>query len=59
MAQPTVAYKSMTFGEGGSALTFTALALLSVLGIAIFFSLTALEWLLLHRWHDSAVKKQG
>ena len=35
------------------------LALLSVLGIAIFFSLSWLEWLLLHKWHESAVKKQG
>jgi NitT/TauT family transport system permease protein len=34
-------------------------ALLSTLGIAIFFALTALEWLLLHRWHESAVKKQS
>jgi NitT/TauT family transport system permease protein len=41
-----------------TAKVFAALALLSALGIAIFFALTALEWLLLHRWHDSAVKKQ-
>jgi len=38
---------------------FAALALLSVLGIAIFFALSLLEWALLHRWHESAVKKQG
>lgn len=37
---------------------FAALGLLSVLGIALFFALTWLEWALLHRWHDSAVKKQ-
>jgi NitT/TauT family transport system permease protein len=37
---------------------FAALALLSLLGIAILFALTGLEWLLLHRWHDSAVEKQ-
>jgi NitT/TauT family transport system permease protein len=37
---------------------FAALALLSVLGIAIFFALTLLEWALLHRWHESALKKQ-
>ncbi|MEI9887022.1 MAG: ABC transporter permease [Rhizomicrobium sp.] len=42
-----------------TAKVFAALALLSVLGIAIFFTLTVLEWALLHRWHDSAVKKQG
>ncbi|MEJ0043101.1 MAG: ABC transporter permease [Rhizomicrobium sp.] len=41
-----------------TAKVFAALAMLSVLGIAIFFALTALEWALLHRWHDSAVKKQ-
>lgn len=39
------------------ALAFAALALLSALGIAIFFALMALEWLLLHRWHESAVTK--
>jgi NitT/TauT family transport system permease protein len=38
---------------------FAALGLLSALGIAIFFALTALEWALLHRWHESAVKKQN
>ncbi|MEI9995713.1 MAG: ABC transporter permease [Rhizomicrobium sp.] len=37
---------------------FAALALLSTLGIAILFAMTGLEWLLLHRWHESAVKKQ-
>jgi NitT/TauT family transport system permease protein len=42
-----------------TAKVFAALALLSVLGIAIFFALTALEWALLHRWHESAVKKQA
>jgi NitT/TauT family transport system permease protein len=38
---------------------FAALGLLSALGIAIFFALTALEWALLHRWHESAIKKQN
>ena len=38
---------------------FAALALLSILGIAILFAMTALEWALLHRWHESAVKKEG
>ncbi len=37
---------------------FAALALLSLLGIVIFFALSALEWLLLHRWHDSAVRRE-
>ena len=38
---------------------FAALALLSALGIAIFFALSAVEWALLHKWHESAVKKAG
>ncbi|MBI1328321.1 MAG: ABC transporter permease subunit [Alphaproteobacteria bacterium] len=37
---------------------FAALALLSALGIAIFFALSALEYWLLHRWHESALKVQ-
>jgi NitT/TauT family transport system permease protein len=37
---------------------FAALAILSALGVAIFFALTGLEWLLLHRWHESAVSQQ-
>ena len=36
-----------------------ALALLSALGIVIFFALSWLEWTLLHKWHESAVKKAG
>ncbi len=39
-------------------LMFAAIAILSVLGIAIFFLLSALEWALLHRWHESAIAKQ-
>jgi len=38
---------------------FAALLLLSLLGIAIFFLLTALEHFLLRRWHESAVKREG
>jgi len=38
---------------------FAALGLLAVLGIAIFSALTAMEWLLLHRWHESALEKQA
>jgi len=37
---------------------FAALGLLALLGITIFFCLSALEWFLLHRWHESALKKQ-
>ena len=38
---------------------FAALALLSFVGIVNFYALTGLEWLVLHRWHESAVKKQA
>ena len=38
---------------------FAALALLSVLGITIFSALSLLEWMLLRRWHESDLKKQG
>ena len=37
------------------ATTFAALALLAVLGIAIFAALSLLEWWLLRRWHESAI----
>jgi NitT/TauT family transport system permease protein len=37
---------------------FAALALLAALGIAIFTALSVAEWLLLRRWHESALKKQ-
>jgi len=37
---------------------FAALAILSVLGVTIFFLLSALEWALLHRWHESAVSRE-
>ena len=37
---------------------FAALALLSIAGIAIFFSLSLLEYWLLRRWHESALKRQ-
>jgi NitT/TauT family transport system permease protein len=38
---------------------FAALALLAALGIAIFSLLSLLEWALLHRWHESAIKKSN
>ena len=37
---------------------FAALALLAVLGIAIFAAFSLLEWALLHRWHESALRQQ-
>lgn len=37
---------------------FAALGLLAALGIAIFTALSLLEWVLLHRWHESAVTKE-
>jgi NitT/TauT family transport system permease protein len=38
---------------------FACLALLATLGIAIFAALSALEYALLHKWHESALKKQN
>jgi NitT/TauT family transport system permease protein len=38
---------------------FAALGLLALLGITIFSVLSALEWLLLHRWHESALEEQA
>jgi len=37
---------------------FAALLLLGLLGIAIFAAFSLLEWALLHRWHESALKQQ-
>ena len=37
------------------ATTFAALALLAILGVAIFAALSLLEWVLLRRWHESAI----
>jgi NitT/TauT family transport system permease protein len=36
--------------------TFAALALLAALGVAIFAALSLLEWWLLRRWHESALR---
>lgn len=37
---------------------FAALGILAALGIAIFSVFTLVEWALLHRWHESALKKE-
>lgn len=37
---------------------FAALLLLSLLGIVIFLLLSALEWALLRKWHESMVKRE-
>jgi NitT/TauT family transport system permease protein len=37
---------------------FAALGLLSAVGVINFYALAALEWAVLHRWHESAVKRQ-
>lgn len=38
---------------------FAALLLLSLMGIAIFFCLSALESLLLRRWHESRIEREA
>jgi NitT/TauT family transport system permease protein len=37
---------------------FAALLLLAGLGIAIFYGLALLEYLVLRKWHESAVAKE-
>ncbi len=37
---------------------YAALVLLSATGILIFAALSGLSWLLLHRWHESAAKRE-
>jgi NitT/TauT family transport system permease protein len=36
---------------------FAALFLIALLGVAIFMVTTALNWVLLHKWHESAIKR--
>ena len=38
---------------------YAALVLLSVTGIVIFAALSLLSWALLHRWHESAARREG
>jgi NitT/TauT family transport system permease protein len=37
---------------------FAALILLSAAGVVIFFALSALSYILLRRWHESAVERE-
>lgn len=52
-----------TIVEAGGALNvprvFAALFLLSAFGIAIWYSMAFVQWLLLHRWHESEVKQEN
>lgn len=38
---------------------YAALILISLMGILIFAAMSALSYLTLHRWHESALKKEG
>ncbi|MBV9549341.1 MAG: ABC transporter permease [Alphaproteobacteria bacterium] len=38
---------------------FAALALLALTGILFFAALSLLEWALLHRWHESAIRREA
>ncbi len=40
-------------------LQFAALILLSVTGVVIFFATSLLSWLLLRKWHESAVRREN
>jgi NitT/TauT family transport system permease protein len=37
---------------------FAALLLLSLAGIVIFFALSAVSYLVLRRWHESAIARE-
>ena len=37
---------------------FAAIILISISGVLIFMFMTFLSWLLLHKWHESAVKRE-
>jgi len=37
---------------------FAALILLSLAGVAIFYALSAMSYLVLHRWHESAIARE-
>jgi NitT/TauT family transport system permease protein len=37
---------------------FAALILLSAAGVVIFFALSAVSYLMLRRWHESAVERE-
>jgi len=38
---------------------FAALGLLALTGVLIFAALSLLEWLLLRRWHESALSEKS
>jgi NitT/TauT family transport system permease protein len=38
---------------------FAALGLLSFVGVINFYALAFVEWLLLHRWHESQTRREG
>jgi NitT/TauT family transport system permease protein len=38
---------------------YAALILLMATGVAIFAATSFVSWLLLHRWHESAVKREN
>ena len=38
---------------------YAALVLLMITGVAIFAATSLISWLLLHRWHESAVKREN
>ncbi len=52
-----------TIVEAGGALNvprmFAALFLLSAFGIAIWYAMAFVQWLLLHRWHESEVRQEN
>ena len=55
---PLKRFRDMEHLSGGEK-TIAALALLSVLGIAIFGVLSTFEYLMLRHWHESAVRREN
>jgi len=45
-------------GTGKATRMFAALFLLAALGVSIFFVLALLEYSMLRKWHESALKKE-
>ena len=61
----TGALQQSQTGAGGAALTdellsmFAALILLTATGIAIFGLTSFIAWFSLHRWHESAIRREN
>ena len=46
-------------GAGPSQVSLLFTSYMAVMGVAIFLLFSWLSWLLLHRWHESAVRRES